>query len=196
MSWDVRLGSGATTFIHPSASCASNFFAARLPRQFDALLVCRLRRLGRNLHAGRLQLHVLAAIAQFERDRIRECMHAGLARAQAQGTRSGRRLRRITDADLMFPLTPTTAPSSIAIAGPRARQPPDGPQCGIADKDANPASNNRRCEGDETTPDENRIRGGANDGNVITRDDKMWSSRVIGVMSEGQTESRRSKNDR
>lgn len=92
--------------------------AAARRRQFDALLVWRLDRLGRNLHhlvtcieeltalgiafvslnegidtntpAGRLQLHLLAAIAQFERDRIRERVHAGLARARAQGKRLGR----------------------------------------------------------------------------------------------------------
>jgi DNA invertase Pin-like site-specific DNA recombinase len=87
-------------------------------RQFDALLVWRLDRLGRSLShlvtcieelaalgvafvslnegidtdtpAGRLQLHLLAAIAQFERDRIRERVHAGLARARRQGKRLGR----------------------------------------------------------------------------------------------------------
>jgi DNA invertase Pin-like site-specific DNA recombinase len=40
--------------------------------------------------AGRLQLHILGAIAQFERDRIRERVVAGLARAKAQGKRLGR----------------------------------------------------------------------------------------------------------
>src|SRR5678816_2204338 len=40
--------------------------------------------------AGRLQLHVLGAIAEFERDRIRERVMAGLQRAKAQGTVLGR----------------------------------------------------------------------------------------------------------
>jgi DNA invertase Pin-like site-specific DNA recombinase len=87
-------------------------------RRFDVLVCWRLDRLGRSLKhlvmlldemaalgvaftslnegidtstpAGRLQLHLLAAVAQFERDRIRERVVAGLARARAQGTRLGR----------------------------------------------------------------------------------------------------------
>jgi DNA invertase Pin-like site-specific DNA recombinase len=87
-------------------------------RRFDVLVCWRLDRLGRNLRhlvllldelqalgvafvslsegidattpAGRLQLHVLAAIAEFERDRIRERVVAGLNRAKAQGKRLGR----------------------------------------------------------------------------------------------------------
>ena len=45
--------------------------------------------------AGRLQLHVLGAIAEFERARIRERVIAGLARARAHGTKLGKRERRI-----------------------------------------------------------------------------------------------------
>jgi DNA invertase Pin-like site-specific DNA recombinase len=87
-------------------------------RRFDVLVCWRLDRLGRNLRhlvtllddlqalgvgfvtlgegidtttpAGRLQLHVLSAISQFERDRIAERVKAGLRRARAQGTRLGR----------------------------------------------------------------------------------------------------------
>src|SRR5436190_9885578 len=40
--------------------------------------------------AGRLQLHVLGAIAEFERERIRERVMAGLSRARAQGKALGR----------------------------------------------------------------------------------------------------------
>lgn len=40
--------------------------------------------------AGRLMAHVLAAMANFERDRIRERTLLGLARARAQGKRLGR----------------------------------------------------------------------------------------------------------
>lgn len=95
-------------------------------RRFDVLVVWRLDRLGRNLRhlillleelralgidfvslsegldattpAGRLQVHVLAAIAEFERGRIQERVMAGLARARAQGRRLGRpRLHPVRD---------------------------------------------------------------------------------------------------
>ena len=87
-------------------------------RRFDVLVVWRLDRLGRNLrhlvtlldelHAvgvafvslgegidcttptGRLQLHILAALAEFERARIAERVRAGLARVKNQGQRLGR----------------------------------------------------------------------------------------------------------
>lgn len=87
-------------------------------RRFDVLVVWRLDRLGRSLRhlillldeltalgvgfvslgegidtstpAGRLQLHILGAIAEFERSRIQERVRAGLARAKAQGQRLGR----------------------------------------------------------------------------------------------------------
>jgi DNA invertase Pin-like site-specific DNA recombinase len=87
-------------------------------RRFDVLICWRLDRLGRNLKhliallddlqalgiafvslaegidattpAGKLQMHILGAIAEFERERIRERVCAGLQRARAQGTRLGR----------------------------------------------------------------------------------------------------------
>ena len=87
-------------------------------RQFDVLVCWRLDRLGRNLKhlvtliedlqalgiafvslgegidcttpAGKLQLHILAALAEFEKGRIRERVLAGLARARTQGKRLGR----------------------------------------------------------------------------------------------------------
>ena len=87
-------------------------------RKIDVLICWRLDRLGRNLRhlillldelhamgvafvslaegidattpAGRLQLHVLGAIAEFERARIAERVKAGLARAKARGQRLGR----------------------------------------------------------------------------------------------------------
>jgi DNA invertase Pin-like site-specific DNA recombinase len=100
-------------------------------RRFDVLVCWRLDRLGRNLKhlitllddlqalgiafvslaegidattpAGKLQMHILGAIAEFERERIRERVLAGLQRARTQGKRLGRpraavpleRLRRI-----------------------------------------------------------------------------------------------------
>jgi putative DNA-invertase from lambdoid prophage Rac len=87
-------------------------------RRFDVLVVWRLDRLGRsvrhlvnfiselsalgigfaslgegidtNTPSGRLQLHILSALAEFERERIRERVLSGLARARAHGTRLGR----------------------------------------------------------------------------------------------------------
>jgi DNA invertase Pin-like site-specific DNA recombinase len=92
-------------------------------RRLDVVVVWRLDRLGRNLKhlimvldelaalgiafvslnegldwttpAGRLQAQLLAMIAEFERERIRERISAGLARARKQGQRLGRRRRRI-----------------------------------------------------------------------------------------------------
>jgi DNA invertase Pin-like site-specific DNA recombinase len=40
--------------------------------------------------AGKLQLHILAALAEFERERIRKRVLANLQRARAQGKRLGR----------------------------------------------------------------------------------------------------------
>jgi DNA invertase Pin-like site-specific DNA recombinase len=87
-------------------------------RKFDVLVCWRLDRLGRNLKhlitlldelqalgvafvslaegidattpAGKLQMHILGAIAEFERERIRERVLAGLQRAKRQGTKLGR----------------------------------------------------------------------------------------------------------
>lgn len=91
-------------------------------RKFDVLVVWRLDRLGRNLRhlillldeltaigvgfvslaeaidtstpAGRLQLHILGAIAEFERARIQERVMAGLSRARSQGKKLGRPMLR------------------------------------------------------------------------------------------------------
>ncbi len=97
-------------------------------RRFDVLVCWRLDRLGRNLRhlillledlqvlgvafvslaegidattpAGRLQMHILGAIAEFERARIQERVKAGLARAKAQGVRLGRPVRSVPEAIL------------------------------------------------------------------------------------------------
>ena len=45
--------------------------------------------------AGRLQLHILGAIAEFERARIQERVRAGLARVRAQGHTLGRPRMRV-----------------------------------------------------------------------------------------------------
>jgi DNA invertase Pin-like site-specific DNA recombinase len=39
---------------------------------------------------GRLQLHILAALSEFERNQIQQRVRAGLARVRAQGKRLGR----------------------------------------------------------------------------------------------------------
>jgi DNA invertase Pin-like site-specific DNA recombinase len=92
-------------------------------RRFDVLACWRLDRLGRNLKhlitlleelqalgiafvslaegidattpAGKLQMHILGAIAEFERERIRERVLAGLQRAKAQGRKLGRPRARV-----------------------------------------------------------------------------------------------------
>jgi DNA invertase Pin-like site-specific DNA recombinase len=97
-------------------------------RRFDVLVCWRLDRLGRNLKhlitlldelqavgvafvslaegidattpAGKLQLHILGAIAEFERARIVERVRAGLARRAAQGKPLGRPRQTISDGDL------------------------------------------------------------------------------------------------
>src|SRR5688572_7059480 len=97
-------------------------------RKFDVLVVWKMDRLGRSLKhlvtlldelqslgiafvslgegidattpAGKLQMHILAAISEFERARIAERVKSGLARARANGQRLGRRPRRITHEDL------------------------------------------------------------------------------------------------
>ena len=98
-------------------------------RRFDVLVCWRLDRLGRNLRhlvtlledlqavgiafvslgegidcttaAGRLQLHVLAALAEFERARIAERVRAGLARVRASGQRLGRPAANLALADVV-----------------------------------------------------------------------------------------------
>ena len=103
-------------------------------RRFDVLLVWRLDRLGRNLKhliglldelnalgiafvslnegidattpAGKLQMHILGAIAEFERARIAERVRAGLQRAVREGKRLGR---------------PRKARASIAVPGGSVR---------------------------------------------------------------------------
>ena len=90
-------------------------------RRFDVLVVWRLDRLGRSLKhlitllddlqvlgvafvslaegidattpAGKLQMHILGAISEFERARITERVKAGLAQARRRGKRLGRPAR-------------------------------------------------------------------------------------------------------
>lgn len=64
-----------------------------LVREFEALgvdLVVLDQQIDTTTPVGRLLFHVLAAIAEFERDLIRDRVLAGLRRAKAQGIRVGR----------------------------------------------------------------------------------------------------------
>ena len=107
-------------------------------RRFDAVVCWRLDRLGRSLThlvtlldefqalsvsfvslgegidlgtpAGRLQLHILAALAEFERSRIAERVSAGLARARSQGRKLGR------------PQVVVSADALASVAGLSSRQ--------------------------------------------------------------------------
>jgi DNA invertase Pin-like site-specific DNA recombinase len=67
-------------------------------REFEALgidLVVLDQAIDTTTPAGRLLFHVLASIAEFERDLIRDRVMAGLRRARAQGIRIGRPKRLI-----------------------------------------------------------------------------------------------------
>lgn len=98
--------------------------SAALQRQFDCLLVYKIDRLGRSVAqvvnniqkldqhgvrfiavsqgldtnqaspTSRLLLHILCAVAEFERELIRERVNAGIANAKKHGTRSGNRIGR------------------------------------------------------------------------------------------------------
>jgi DNA invertase Pin-like site-specific DNA recombinase len=117
-------------------------------RKFDVLVCWRLDRLGRNLKhlitlldelqalgvafvslaegidattpAGKLQMHILGAIAEFERGRIVERVRAGLARARAQGTRLGRRPTRVSLADLTRTAQLSVRHAARALGVPRS----------------------------------------------------------------------------
>lgn len=66
--------------------------------------------------AGKLQLHVLAAIAEFERERIRERVRAGLARARSQGRRLGRRRKHAPPVPISPDLTVREAASVWGVS--------------------------------------------------------------------------------
>jgi DNA invertase Pin-like site-specific DNA recombinase len=117
-------------------------------RRFDVLVCWRLDRLGRNLRhlvtlldelailgvefvslgeaidtgtpAGRLQLHVLAALAEFERARIAERVRAGLARVRASGKRLGRQPREIDAQALQETAHLSVRRASAALGVPRS----------------------------------------------------------------------------
>jgi DNA invertase Pin-like site-specific DNA recombinase len=72
-------------------------------REFETLgvdLVVLDQAIDTTTPSGRLLFHVLAAIAEFERDLIRDRVMVGLRRAQALGRRIGRPRRHHVDKDL------------------------------------------------------------------------------------------------
>ena len=101
-------------------------------RKIDVVICWRLDRLGRNLKhlvtlidgwqaqgvafislnegidcttpAGKLQLHILAALAEFERARIAERVRAGLIRTKKAGTKLGRKPLRLPPAKTLAAL--------------------------------------------------------------------------------------------
>ena len=86
--------------------------------------------------AGRLQMHILGAIAEFERARIAERVKLGLARVRAQGRRLGRprmdvtedQLRSVTGLSIrraasQLGVSPSTIYRRLAAAKLREQQP-------------------------------------------------------------------------
>jgi DNA invertase Pin-like site-specific DNA recombinase len=62
-------------------------------------LVCLTQNIDTTLPAGMLTFSVLAAVAVFEREMLRERVRAGLQEARRKGTRLGRPALRTFDAD-------------------------------------------------------------------------------------------------
>jgi DNA invertase Pin-like site-specific DNA recombinase len=118
-------------------------------RRVDAVVCWRLDRFGRNLRhlvvaieelaavavafvsigesidttspTGRLMLGVLGAFARFERERIRERVHAGLARARREGTRLGRKRERIPERDIERTLALSVREAATVLGVPPSR---------------------------------------------------------------------------
>lgn len=113
-------------------------------RRVDVLIVWRLDRLARSLRhliflleelnalgvafvslgegidtstpAGRLQLHVLGAIAEFERERLRERVIAGMRRAKGQGKHVGRPRRVVPDLTHVAGLSVREAATALGVS--------------------------------------------------------------------------------
>src|SRR5262245_43400845 len=120
-------------------------------RKLDVVVVTKLDRLARSTHhlvtlagelemlgvdlivldqaidtttpSGRLLFHVLAAIAEFERDLIRDRVIAGIRRAKAQGRRLGRPRRY--NGDVVRAKQLLADGMSVRARGSCARRPPE-----------------------------------------------------------------------
>lgn len=129
----------------PALNC---LMADAMRRRIDVVCVWRLDRFGRSLKhlitaigelnaagvtfvslgenidtgspTGRLLLGVMGSFAEFERDRIRERVMAGLARARSQGVRLGRRPLSITDTDLQATAALSVRDAARALGVPRS----------------------------------------------------------------------------
>ena len=117
-------------------------------RRFDVLVCWRLDRLGRNLRhlilllddlqaigvdfvslaegidattpAGKLQMHILGAISEFERSRVIERVQAGLQRAKRQGRTLGRPRRNVSQRELTSVKGLSTRAAAKALGVPRS----------------------------------------------------------------------------
>jgi DNA invertase Pin-like site-specific DNA recombinase len=126
--------------------------AAVRRRQIDTIVIWDLSRLGRSLGhlirliedfqavgvtlvslrdgldlstaSGRLQMHVLGALATFERERIRERVICGLARARAEGKRLGRPPKpgSVRELARVWNVSPSTAARRIATGSAACRR--------------------------------------------------------------------------
>jgi DNA invertase Pin-like site-specific DNA recombinase len=69
---------------------------------------------------GRLMQGILGSFAEFERERIRERIHAGIARARREGKRLGRRPHPVADEDLTRTAHLSQHEAAKAIGVPRS----------------------------------------------------------------------------
>jgi DNA invertase Pin-like site-specific DNA recombinase len=84
-----RLRSNADPAMNRSRSDSSGVAFVSLAEGIDA-----------TTPAGKLQMHILGAIAEFERERIRERVLAGLGRVRAAGRRLGRPRTIVADQEI------------------------------------------------------------------------------------------------
>ena len=111
----------------PEDGLAALRIQRRAPEDLDPGAERCLEQIGVTTPAGRLQLHILSAISQFERERVRGRVIAGLQRARKQGTRLGR---------------PRKVATTIAIPGDSVR-----PQLGLgACRNQRPHVGSRRAD--------------------------------------------------
>jgi DNA invertase Pin-like site-specific DNA recombinase len=124
--WTVTEFTDTVSGVKEQRPALNEILKAVKARQVDVVACVKLDRLARSVHhlvamvrefgalgvdlvvldqaidtttpSGRLLFHVLASVAEFERDLIRDRVHAGLRRARSQGKRLGR--PRIHQVDL------------------------------------------------------------------------------------------------